>query len=555
MTVRGLEDDGDAGDHGTVVTFDDPAVTLDIGGRLFKTHRSTLTAQSGYFRTMFDTRYHFAEASNGKSGNQTGRDVPIFIDRNPEAFHHILEFLRDPGYALPHTLERELEWYQIKSPWVSGEVYPPALSINDKAWMAAAETQPTFTLDTVEQWLRNRVSPLGMSGCLIPLLAMGASEQLHAFFSKRPTPLQSTRVTEQGNASLALPSALVRSSHVAPWRGQSTSTTTGHTYATHCNGHPQQVTFLLPTTQMDALQRVTWVFPCADNVPAGVYRYTAWKLIILKANGNTLCQITPEFMRMLDVLQYTSGQRDYRDDLEQSSGEIHIRLPLWFDPDLYGSYSSLAKSAGTCEGSSYLSGAARQTNLEVHVTWASHSTPEGASSGSLGTWIPPSYVRTQGHCMVAFERTFVGRLTPTNVHMSFWAQESQRLSTGSWEGSVQLSNNCNFSTDMLFCVVDDVTGKFLPVRSYVVTMEGQINVAQTTLALRHQQLAAWGSTQSEHVYHHSWDQSAICGRGIDSTLAVTLTEPTVRPCTLYVCQMQHSIGRYSDDQFFCVIVP
>lgn len=87
-SAQSLDDIDDDSNGGPI--RDDHPVTLDIGGRLFKTHRSTLTSQSGYFRTMFDTRYQFAEASQ--------ESTAIFIDRNPDSFAHILEFLRrQPG--------------------------------------------------------------------------------------------------------------------------------------------------------------------------------------------------------------------------------------------------------------------------------------------------------------------------------------------------------------------------------------------------------------------------------------------------------------------------
>jgi hypothetical protein len=545
-------DDIDSESNGGLIRDDHP-VTLDIGGRLFKTHRSTLTSQSGYFRTMFDTRYHFAEASK--------KSTAVFIDRNPDSFAHILEFLRDPGYVLPHTLERELEWYQIKSPWASGVPWPSSLSTNDKAWLVCSETLPTFVRDTVEQWQAKRVQPPGHDGPIIALLATGSSDNVYNFFTQKATRLDTPPAQQQppfgqafhrsDSSSATLPSVIVRPAPLAPWRGSSCATSTHHAWCEYSwGGHAKQVKFSLPVRTIDALQRVTWVFPCVKNVPAGVYRYMAWTCIRLVANGVQVCRVTPELMRMLDVLQYTPEQRQYRDELEQSAGEIHMRLPLWFDPDLYGSYKSLAKSTGTSDASCYLSHTACHTNLDVCVDWAAHATPEGMSSGSLGYWTPPSYIASQGLCMTAIEREFLGRLASTSVHVASWSQSEQRVSGGSRTATVRLSQDSSFCTDLLFCVVDEVTRQFLPVEAYAVHMSGITNVSQSILALRHQQLAAWGSMPTECVYHHSWDQTAMTGhRTTSCTLQVTFVEPCTRPCTVYVCQMQHSIGRYVDGFF------
>ena len=43
---------------------------------------------------------------------------PIFIDRDPEAFKHVLNLLRDPRYDFPDQYQYELEYYGLAEPKV-----------------------------------------------------------------------------------------------------------------------------------------------------------------------------------------------------------------------------------------------------------------------------------------------------------------------------------------------------------------------------------------------------------------------------------------------------
>ena len=74
-------------------------IKLDIGGKIFKTTYNTLI-KSEYFKMMFD---------------QFGQnfDEPIFIDRSPELFRHVLDYLRDDNYPYPKIYESELKFYLI----------------------------------------------------------------------------------------------------------------------------------------------------------------------------------------------------------------------------------------------------------------------------------------------------------------------------------------------------------------------------------------------------------------------------------------------------------
>jgi hypothetical protein len=75
-------------------TDEDEEITLNIGGKLFFTRKSTLTSQENVFYRMF--------SSGCFKPNKKGE---YFFDRNPEYFEIILDYLR--GY--------EIDWDDVKS--------------------------------------------------------------------------------------------------------------------------------------------------------------------------------------------------------------------------------------------------------------------------------------------------------------------------------------------------------------------------------------------------------------------------------------------------------
>jgi hypothetical protein len=85
----------------------DRIVELDVGGRAFKTFRSTLTSGSDFFRARFSDVWDVEPQK------------PIFVDRDPVGFAHVLNLLRDPNYSFPHeTYGHELEFFGIRVPVV-----------------------------------------------------------------------------------------------------------------------------------------------------------------------------------------------------------------------------------------------------------------------------------------------------------------------------------------------------------------------------------------------------------------------------------------------------
>ena len=90
------------------------AVYLDVGGEIFKTSKSTLTQHSEYFRIMFDPDKEWAEKGDT-------RDNAIFIDRNPDNFRQILNWLRDQRSPIERDVLFEFEYFQIDVNFDIGE--------------------------------------------------------------------------------------------------------------------------------------------------------------------------------------------------------------------------------------------------------------------------------------------------------------------------------------------------------------------------------------------------------------------------------------------------
>lgn len=78
-------------------------IYLNVGGKHFQTYQSTLTSGSEYFRAMLEGPWL-----------ENSAEKPVFIDRDPHHFEHILSYLRDPSYHLPPRLYYEADYYQIR---------------------------------------------------------------------------------------------------------------------------------------------------------------------------------------------------------------------------------------------------------------------------------------------------------------------------------------------------------------------------------------------------------------------------------------------------------
>ena len=74
-------------------------IKLNVGGTLFEATRRTL-AKASFFMGLFKT-------------STAGTSEPVFIDRSPHIFKHVLSYLRDSHYPYPDKYESELEYFGI----------------------------------------------------------------------------------------------------------------------------------------------------------------------------------------------------------------------------------------------------------------------------------------------------------------------------------------------------------------------------------------------------------------------------------------------------------
>ena len=81
-------------------------ITIDVGGTLFKTTRTTLK-QSPVFRSMFE-RWN-GETVDRKVDTGTNNLFMPFVDRDGDAFKHVLSYLRDSQYGFPVKYRYELD--------------------------------------------------------------------------------------------------------------------------------------------------------------------------------------------------------------------------------------------------------------------------------------------------------------------------------------------------------------------------------------------------------------------------------------------------------------
>ncbi|KAJ3040084.1 hypothetical protein HK097_002651 [Rhizophlyctis rosea] len=130
----------------------DSPLTLNVGGTLFTTSKDTLTAESEYFRALFSENF----ASPLHNGS-------IFIDRDPETFAHILQYLRTNRFPIFHNSNKgfDLELYaNIRSDALFYGIDSLVEFIEKKRFEEQVEvivTQHTFSHDFISQTLSSKL--------------------------------------------------------------------------------------------------------------------------------------------------------------------------------------------------------------------------------------------------------------------------------------------------------------------------------------------------------------------------------------------------------------
>ncbi|KAF1935268.1 hypothetical protein EJ02DRAFT_507148 [Clathrospora elynae] len=127
-------------------------LTLNVGGREFKTSLDTLCAESGFFAAQFSDRWTWAPETDGS----------YFLDADPNLFEHLLRFMRRPGvfplfydnatghdYDLYNQLEAEADYFQMDAlyGWIKEKTYLQAVKVQTD-WPVTRELD-NMTSETV----------------------------------------------------------------------------------------------------------------------------------------------------------------------------------------------------------------------------------------------------------------------------------------------------------------------------------------------------------------------------------------------------------------------
>ena len=76
----------------------DPIVLLDVGGRIFRARKSTLTSHDGFFRKLVSEEWveshYLKDSSEPLCRGSSSEGNSLFIDRDPHCFDSILSYLR-----------------------------------------------------------------------------------------------------------------------------------------------------------------------------------------------------------------------------------------------------------------------------------------------------------------------------------------------------------------------------------------------------------------------------------------------------------------------------
>ena len=168
----------------------DSVIGLDVGGQLFYTHRSTLTAGSAYFAARFGGTFSAGESYE----DERGRKV-YFVDAEAKLFDHILAYLRRGMASWPDLAEdpkfykrlvAEAEFFGVEAMLRelqdSASIAPNASGRGILYWLGTRKGEE----DYMNPYMRNklRVEPLSVPN---QTYATQMISNLSDFFEYRPS--------------------------------------------------------------------------------------------------------------------------------------------------------------------------------------------------------------------------------------------------------------------------------------------------------------------------------------------------------------------------------
>lgn len=154
-------------------------VTINVGGRDFRTTLSTLRSQPGSLLAE-----KFADEPLKKAGTE-----PLFVDRNPDAFEAVLEFLRT-GKRIPSlkpvspaAIDEEFRFWRLAPSYVDTLTPSPAYTLADQTrqrTVAAMLREGTIYVEAFMRIVRQELD----------VAAQNAKSELYLCLGAPPAPLK-----------------------------------------------------------------------------------------------------------------------------------------------------------------------------------------------------------------------------------------------------------------------------------------------------------------------------------------------------------------------------
>ncbi|KAF2005041.1 hypothetical protein P154DRAFT_424861 [Amniculicola lignicola CBS 123094] len=139
----GRSDTAQSATHAARTSYHFPNImTLNIGGRKFRTLRMTLENESAFFKAHLSGSWTWLSDEDGA----------YFVDSDPDLFEHLLRFMRRPNvfplfwtpqqgfdYNLYNQLQLEAHYFQIDTlaNWIKNKMYLGAVTVVSEAPAAA----------------------------------------------------------------------------------------------------------------------------------------------------------------------------------------------------------------------------------------------------------------------------------------------------------------------------------------------------------------------------------------------------------------------------------